>query len=89
MGEYQLAPGIYISNIEKQTIDQFSFAKTADQYIEELISKGMLNEQILAAELERLTLSQEKLEESNAILQEEEDEECQLAYRENLDVMVR
>jgi hypothetical protein len=66
MGEYQLAPGVYISNINSTSLTEYP--KTADAYIQELMAKGMLNDAILELELRRLQNSVEKLRESNEIL---------------------
>jgi hypothetical protein len=44
----------------------------------------MLTDEILELELRRLELSVQMLQESNAILVDEEDEDCRCAYHENV-----
>jgi hypothetical protein len=81
--EEEVLPGIYLTRLTEPT------SLTVDQYVASLRSTGMLRPELLAQERARLELSIAKLEESNAILAEEDDEDCRQAVVENRDVIAK
>lgn len=94
--EVQISPGIYMIDYRHPTHispDRLSSSQisqgplTADQYIQELQRRNLMSEDFLRSEYERIQLSICKLEESNSLLSQESDPECQQAIAENLQVI--
>lgn len=87
--EIEIFPGVYMTDYRRPQNQPQDEAKslTPEQYIKDLISRGMLDDEILKEEISKLELSIEALIKSNDILEKEPDEVCQEAFRENVIIL--